>query len=350
MTHLYWSIHDKGGKHLKIHHDSKHIDSMKQRWKHAIIILGILTIILGVSLYSNTIAWSNLNVNSIIYEDSIKFRKLLEQDQLTEKFHPAGTNRRFPQCIIFGVRKCGTRALLEFIGLHPHVQNAEHEMHFFDEDEKYSLGLEWYRKQMPYSYPEQITIEKSPRYFITEKVPERIYKMNSTIKLIVVLRNPTTRVISDYTQVYYNKLAKGVTFQKIEDLVIDPYTGEINTDYKAIRISIYHHHFERWLQVFKQDQILIVDGDNLIKDPVSEIKIIESFLGLEHRITKDNFYFNKTRGFFCKKQGSFEKCLGATKGRRHQETHPSVIRKLNHFFRPHNEKLYKMIGRTFSWN
>jgi [heparan sulfate]-glucosamine 3-sulfotransferase 5 len=150
--------------------------------------------------------------------------------------------------------------------------------------------------------------------------------------------------------VYYNKLAKGVTFQKIEDLVIDPYTGEINTDYKAIRISIYHHHFERWLQVFKQDQILIVDGDNLIKDPVSEIKIIESFLGLEHRITKENFYFNKTRGFFCKKQGSFEKCLGATKGRRHQETHPSVIRKLNHFFRPHNEKLYKMIGRTFSWN
>ena len=143
---------------------------------------------------------------------------------------------------------------------------------------------------------------------------------------------------------------KGVAFEKIEDLVIDPYDGKINTDYKAVRISIYHHHFERWLRVFKREQILIVDGDNLIVNPLSEIKHIESFLGLDHRITHDNFYFNKTRGFFCTKQGSYEKCLGATKGRRHPETHPSVIKKLTQFFKPHNEKLFKMINRTFSWS
>ncbi|CAG2193519.1 heparan sulfate glucosamine 3-O-sulfotransferase 1-like [Mytilus edulis] len=349
MSNFKWTFYTRGGRY--VNYDYCAADgTMRQQWKHAVVIVCVVFIILNISIYSNTIAWRDLNMNNIIYEDSIKFRKLLEQDQFSEKFHPVGTKRRFPQCIIFGVRKCGTRALLEFIGLHPQVQNAEHEMHFFDEDEKYNLGLEWYRKHMPYSYPEQITVEKSPRYFITDKVPERISMMNSTIKLIVVLRNPTTRVLSDYTQVYYNKLAKGVTFQKIEELVIDPYTGEINTDYKAVRISIYHHHFERWLRVFKREQILIVDGDNLILDPVSEIKHVESFLGLEHRITQDNFYFNKTRGFFCKKQGSMEKCLGATKGRPHPGTHPSVIRKLNKFFKPHNEKLFKMINRTFKWS
>lgn len=350
MGRITWP-YDGGAKHLKIHYVyNSHMDNMKQKWKNVFLVGCFLFVMLAVSLYSNTIAWSDLSVNSIIYEDSIRFRKLLEKEQFSEKFHPAGTKRRFPKCIIFGVRKCGTRALLEFIGLHPHVQVADQEVHFFDEDEKYNLGLEWYRKHMPYSYPEQVTIEKSPRYFITEKVPKRIYEMNSTIRLIVVLRNPTTRVLSDYTQVYYNKLAKGVTFEKIEDLVIDPYTGGINTDYKAVRISIYHHHFERWLRMFKREQILILDGDNLIVDPVTEIKQVEDFLGLEHRITHDNFYFNKTRGFYCKKQGSIEKCLGATKGRRHPHTHPSVIKKLNKFFKPHNEKLFKMINKTFNWN
>ena len=87
------------------------------------------------------------------------------------------------------------------LNLHPAVVKASQEIHFFDNDENYAKGIEWYRKKMPFSYPQQITIEKSPAYFITEEVPERIYKMNSSIKLLIIVREPTTRAISDYTQV-----------------------------------------------------------------------------------------------------------------------------------------------------
>ncbi|GFW59631.1 heparan sulfate glucosamine 3-O-sulfotransferase 5 [Trichonephila clavipes] len=38
------------------------------------------------------------------------------------------TKRRLPQCIIIGVRKCGTRALLEFLNLHPSIQKASDEV------------------------------------------------------------------------------------------------------------------------------------------------------------------------------------------------------------------------------
>lgn len=69
-----------------------------------------------------------------------------------------------------GVRKCGTRALLEMLYLHPMVQKAAGEVHFFDRDENYNKGLEWYRMQMPHSYHGQITIEKSPSYFVTPEV------------------------------------------------------------------------------------------------------------------------------------------------------------------------------------
>lgn len=93
--------------------------------------------------------------------------------------------QQLPKAIIIGVRKGGTRALLEMLNLHPAVVKASQEIHFFDNDENYAKGIEWYRKKMPFSYPQQITIEKSPAYFITEEVPERIYKMNSSIKLLI---------------------------------------------------------------------------------------------------------------------------------------------------------------------
>lgn len=72
--------------------------------------------------------------------------------------------------MIIGVRKCGTRALLEMLYLHPMVQKANGEVHFFDRDENYALGLDWYKSKMPMSFKGQITIEKSPSYFVTPEV------------------------------------------------------------------------------------------------------------------------------------------------------------------------------------
>lgn len=116
------------------------------------------------------------------------------------KMHFHKTGRRLPQALIVGVRKCGTRALLEMLFLHPRIQKAAGEVHFFDRDENYARGLDWYRKKMPYSFRGQITIEKSPSYFVTPEVPERVRAMNASIKLMMIVRDPVTRAISDYTQ------------------------------------------------------------------------------------------------------------------------------------------------------
>lgn len=54
--------------------------------------------------------------------------------------------------------------------LHPRIQKAAGEVHFFDRDDNYSRGLEWYRHKMPHSFKDQVTIEKSPSYFVTPEV------------------------------------------------------------------------------------------------------------------------------------------------------------------------------------
>ncbi len=51
--------------------------------------------------------------------------------------------KKLPQAIIIGAKKCGTRALLKFIGAHPNVTTAGAETHFFDRF--YHMGLDWYR-------------------------------------------------------------------------------------------------------------------------------------------------------------------------------------------------------------
>ena len=259
------------------------------------------------------------------------------------------TKRQLPQCIIIGVRKGGTRALLEFLDLHPGVQAQKQEMHFFDNDDNYARGIEWYRKKMPWSYSGQITIEKTPAYFVEDSVPQRIHHMNSSIKILIILRDPIERVVSDYMQIHSTKLAKGRYHESFEELVIDQDTGEIDKTYKPIRRSIYHRHMERWLRYFDLSQFHIVSGENLVRDPSAELTKVESFLGLEHQLSRDNFYFNSTKGFYCMKLQTRHKCLSDSKGRQHPNISSKVMQKLRDFYRPLNNKLYDMIGMNLGW-
>ncbi|KAJ3606409.1 hypothetical protein NHX12_025930, partial [Muraenolepis orangiensis] len=258
--------------------------------------------------------------------------------------------QQLPRAIIVGVRKGGTRALLEMLNLHPAVVKASQEVHFFDNDQNYARGIDWYRGKMPFSFPHQITIEKSPAYFITEEVPERIFKMNSSIKLLVIVREPTTRAVSDYTQVLEGKERKNKTYRRFEELAVDGATCEVNTKYKAVRTSIYAKHLERWLHFFPAEQLHVVDGDRLIADPLPELRSVERFLELPARIGRYNLYFNATRGFYCLRFSVvFNKCLAGSKGRTHPDVDASVVDKLRRFFHPFNQKFYQITGRTFDW-
>lgn len=56
---------------------------------------------------------------------------------------PEYGEKKLPQAIIIGVKKGGTRALLEALRVHPDVRAVGNEPHFFDRN--YEKGLDWYR-------------------------------------------------------------------------------------------------------------------------------------------------------------------------------------------------------------
>lgn len=266
--------------------------------------------------------------------------------------------RRLPQCLIIGVRKGGTRALLEFLDLHPSIQAEKQEMHFFDDDRNYALGLDWYRNRMRRSLPAQITVEKTPAYFADERVPGRVRRMNRTVRLLLTVRDPVDRTVSDYLQIRSSRLRRGVRHHPpFEDLVLDRATGEVNRSYKAIRRSVYHRHFERWLRHFPLEQFHFVSGENLVRDPVAELRKVERFLGIDNLLDDRQFVYNRTRGFYCMAVGTAdddgggggERCLAPSKGRAHPRIDPGVLEKLRQFFRPHNLLFYQMVGVDFGW-
>lgn len=66
----------------------------------------------------------------------------IDNSKYTE-FEIKNKTKRLPQAIIIGVKKAGTRALLEYLRLHPQVKAPGPEPHFFDKN--YEKGLNWYR-------------------------------------------------------------------------------------------------------------------------------------------------------------------------------------------------------------
>lgn len=259
------------------------------------------------------------------------------------------TLQRLPGAIIIGVRKGGTRALLEMLNLHPDVEVAKAEVHYFNVEEHYRQGLAWYRAQMPFSLPRQLTVEKTPGYFSAPEAPARVWDMNPSVRLLLIVRDPAERLVSDYTQVLHNRLARHKPYQSLEELLLGP-MGRIDPAYKALQRSLYHQHLARWLEVFPRKQIHVVDGEALVQDPFPELQKAEMFLELPSRISPSNFYFNTTKGFYCLvAAGGHDKCLDESKGRPHAPLSAQAFKQLCHYFREPNRMFFDMVGRTFSW-
>lgn len=70
-------------------------------------------------------------------------QRTVPEPSALSSFSNGSGSKKLPQAIIIGVKKGGTRALLEFLRVHPDIRAVGAEPHFFDRN--YDNGLEWYR-------------------------------------------------------------------------------------------------------------------------------------------------------------------------------------------------------------
>lgn len=136
---------------------------------------------------------------------------------------------------------------------------------------------------------------------------ERVHSFNPHIKLIIILRDPgiislsrhsqTTylviRTISDFSQVrlregerslrtfqvQYTRLSKNLSLLNFEE---SAFRGDdnitLNFEFKPVSNSLYVKHISSWLAYFPISQLLFVDGDVFIKDPLREVLLMDDTL------------------------------------------------------------------------
>ena len=258
--------------------------------------------------------------------------------------------RRLPVCIVVGVAKSGTREIIDFMGLHPHIaiyylKERSYEMPYFSK--AYDKGQDWFQSQMPCSYSNQITIIKNAWYFSKSYIPERIKNFNESIKLILLVREPVDRAVSQFT--FKHRRDRHGVFS-FDDIAIKG--DKVRENIPFLVRSMYGKQMENWLKYFNLDQFLIIESDELKYHPAAVMTKVEDFLGLGHYITPEMFVLNKEKGYYCIKSNLTESgmaCYENDRGRSVTKVSQRTRTKLEKYFRPSNERFFSLIRKTYNW-
>lgn len=97
---------------------------------------------------------------------------------------------------------------------------------------------------MPKVSEGQISMEKTPGYFHTPEVPERLKDTVRDAKLLLIVRDPVKRLISDYNQFKSKNFREGKEYPDFEELIFND-EGMVDVSYPPVQRSIYHHHMTR---------------------------------------------------------------------------------------------------------
>jgi hypothetical protein len=191
---------------------------------------------------------------------------------------------QLPNFLIVGAMKAGTTTMHEILKQHSRITMSEtKELHFFDYEEKYKLGRDFYSAMFDIS-PDSIAVgEATPIYLFHPEVPKRIIDMlGDETKIIILLRNPSDRTISHYKMmIQYDREKDSIEAALKKNLERIANGEALNRDYSYIERSMYYEQVKRYFDLFPRENIKIVlFEEEFITDRKLLIKETFDFLGV----------------------------------------------------------------------
>jgi len=185
-----------------------------------------------------------------------------------------------PDFLVVGTQKGGTTSLYHLLRRHSGMfLSTPKETHYFSIN--YHKPLSWYQKHFLQAHPSQLRGEVTPFYLFHKHAPERIYDNVPNARLIVLLRDPVERAISQY----FHAKNKGYETLSIEDaFAAEPH--RINrSDYSYQKHSYlsrsrYDEQLKRYKKFFSDKQILIMRSEDLFTDTFNCWKKLLHFIGV----------------------------------------------------------------------
>jgi hypothetical protein len=190
-----------------------------------------------------------------------------------------------PNFAIVGAQKSGTKTLHHTLARHPEVfmPVEPEEIHFFDLEENYARGMEWYEALFAGRRDEPRVGQTSPLYMYEPSAIERLARAIPEIRIIAILRNPVDRAYSHYWHEVRYGWESG-TFEAA--LLSEPdrmkRLGAIaRRRYSYFGRGCYVSQVERLFETFGRDRVLVLFNETLSEDPASVHAKVADFLAID---------------------------------------------------------------------
>jgi len=278
------------------------------------------------------------------------------QGWLYEPMRPAG--------VVLGAQKGGTTALFHYLSQHPDVvPSMQKEIHFFNNDEHYARGLDFYHGFFERRTPARegkITLDITPSYLAAAPLTaQRLSCYEPALRLVALLRDPVTRAYSAW-QMYRKYYARDPDWfdgwvgsclvegfpagcrkrsARFGQSFLDDAREELEwmergqlVEMPFIHQGFYVRHLEWFLRYFPREQLLVMSSEELKADTRGHLQALEQHFGLSPHAWREE----QIRPHF---EGGYSEPL------------PDGARRLlAEYYRPHNRELFELLGREIDWS
>jgi len=281
-----------------------------------------------------------------------------------------------PHFLIIGVMKAGTTFLDKYLQMHPNISvHEKKEVFYFNFN--YWQGIEWYATHFYYNFGQdylELIGESTPLYFNNPQSAVRIFSLLPKVKLIVSVRDPVTRALSQYIHAKSWLKRNGWPVMNIsfEDVIheeaalldycirgkpvkapyLDPDSWKLywtcwancsacfqakgvpmfDSGHPAFGIlakGLYYEQMVFWLQFYPPKQFLMLRYEDIVENPTSIFQQVEDFLELPYAEWPEKYdYVNYNK---------YDPMLESTR------------KYLINFYKEDTENFYKLLGRDFGW-
>ena len=259
--------------------------------------------------------------------------------------------RAVPNFLVVGTQRGGTTSLFIYLLGHELVHGPRRAkgVHYFDTN--YDKSVDWYVSNFPRvsTLQEQEKAhgvapavgEGAPYYLFSPVIPARIHAVNPDMRILAVLREPLDRAISHHnheTKRGFEKLTMEDAFEsepdrlagEVERLLANPtYVSKPHIHHAYLSRGQYADQLQRYLDLFGQENVLVLDSAQMSQDPEAVVRKATDFLGLPPRTDVEYPRYNK---------------------REYDPVDPAIRERFGHVFDESNARLREMLPEgTLSW-
>ncbi|MCS3635876.1 hypothetical protein GGP57_003217 [Salinibacter ruber] len=193
-------------------------------------------------------------------------------------------------CMIVGAQKCGTTSLIEYLSRHPCVCSHEQtEFTYFLGQEQYEWGYERAFDTYFDHCPEDREIfGKHVMVMYSDEAVNRLHKHNPGCQVVILLRDPVERA---YSAFWHARRIGEETLERFEEALAAEQQRIQNDGWEArrqcayVQNGLYHEPVSHVLNTFGDKNVLVFTSEELLSRPREVCSEVFEHCGMkEHRV------------------------------------------------------------------